>query len=207
MDITYLGHSSFKLRGKNGVVVTDPFGKSVGLKMSKVSADVVTSSNDHFDHNCFEKVSGTSAREEPFVIDAPGEYEIGGISVFGFSSGKNTIFTIHVDEVVIAHLGDLGHMLDQSQIDEINGVDVLLIPVGGVYTIDPQVALKVIEQVEPIYVIPMHYKAAGMSSEFDKLATLDDFIKEAGIEVKPLEKLVIQKQSLPEDREIVVLKS
>jgi len=217
MDITYLGHSCFKIRGKSGVVVTDPFEDSNGIKMPKVSADVVTSSHDHSDHNFVGAVGGTSTREKPFVINAPGEYEIQGISVFGFSSyhddkkgqerGKNTIYTIHVDDIVIAHLGDLGHELSQRQVDQINGVDVLLVPVGGVYTIDPQVALKVIEQVEPIYVIPMHYKVSGMSKEFAELKTVDDFVKEAGVESKAQDKLSLQKSTLPEDREIVVLNS
>jgi len=209
MDITYLGHSCFKLRGKSGVVVTDPFGDGVGIKIPKVSADVVTSSHDHFDHNAVDIVRGTSTREQPFVINAPGEYEIQGISVFGFACerGKNTIYTVHVDDIVIAHLGDLSHELSQRQVDQINGVDVLLVPVGGVYTIDPQVAIKVIEQVEPIYVIPMHYKVKGMAKDFDKLKSVEEFVKEAGVESKSQDKLSIQKSTLPEDREIVVLNS
>lgn len=216
MDITYLGLSSFKIRGKAATVVTDPFSQEVGLPYPKVSADIVLSSHDHFDHNAVERVSGTQARPEPMVITAPGEYEVQGVSVFGTASfhddkqgeerGKNTIFRIHVDEVVVAHLGDLGHVLSTKQVEEINGVDVLLIPVGGVYTIDSATAVKVIEQVEPAIVIPMHYKTKGMASSFDKVAGVDVFLKEVGADSARREtKLALSKGNIPEDREFVVL--
>ena len=220
MDITYLGHAAFKLRGKLATVVIDPFDeafeKSLGYSLAKVAADIVLSSHEHGDHSGVGRVSGTKARPEPFIINAPGEYEVSGVSVFGLASfhdnkegaerGKNTIYSVHMDEVVIAHLGDLGHVLTKKLVGEINGVDVLLIPVGGFYTIDPAQAVEVIEQVEPTLVIPMHYKTKGMGKAFGKLATLDDFLKEAGIEgARREKKLTVTKSSLPEDREIVVL--
>ena len=217
MEITYLGHASFKLKGKTASVVTDPYPPSIGLTMPTVSADIVTVSHtQHDDHDAVDRVSGTKARPEPFVIQAPGEYEVQGVSVFGTTSfhddkegqerGKNTLYVIHLDDLVVAHLGDLGHKLTQKQVDEVNGVDVLLIPVGGVYTIDPTQAIKVIDQVEPAIVVPMHYRVPGVTKALKALGTVDDFLKEAGItDAKREKKLVLTKNSLPEDREIVVL--
>jgi len=216
MDINYLGHSSFRLKGKGATVVTDPFDKEVGLEWGSVTAEIVTVSHDHSDHNRVDRVKGTQAKAEPLVIDAPGEYEALGVSVFGISSfhdkekgatrGNNTIFTIHIDDVVVAHLGDLGDTLTKKQVELINGVDVLLLPVGGIYTIDPAEAVKVAVQVEPAIVVPMHFRAKGMGEAFAKLASLDDFLKEAGADgARREKKLTISKASLPESQEIVVL--
>src|SRR3989344_2417944 len=142
MDITYLGHSSFKLRGKGSIVVTDPFGPVVGLPFPKhTTADIVTVSHDHEDHNAADLVEGN-----PFVVRGPGEYEIKGVGVVGLGvfhddaggtkRGKNTIYRIELDGISIVHLGDLGHELSSAQVDSLDGVDILLVPVGGVYTID-----------------------------------------------------------------------
>jgi L-ascorbate metabolism protein UlaG (beta-lactamase superfamily) len=215
MDISFLGHSSFKLRGKEATVVTDPYDPYVGFKMPKVSADIVTVSHQHQDHNNVAAVSGTTRRKEPFVINAPGEYEVMGVSVFGYASfhdkvkgakrGKNTIFVIHIDDVVIAHLGDLGHVLPQKLADEINGVDVLLVPVGGVFTIGPKGADKVISQLEPSVVVPMHYKTKDLA--FKELAPVEKFLGQVGVEEARREKkLSLTKSSLPEEREVVVLR-
>ena len=218
MEIIYLGHSSFRLRGKTATVVTDPFDEKVGLKFPSAAADIITVSHEHGDHNAVERVKTTEGRKEPFVIRAPGEYEINGVSVFGNASfhddkkgaerGNNTFYVIHIDDLTVVHLGDLGHELSEKQVERINGVDVLLVPVGGVYTLDPVQAKKVISQVEPVIVIPMHYKVKGMEKSFDKLASVDEFLKEAGLEgATKEEKLNLQKSTLPENREVVVLKT
>ncbi len=217
MDITYLGHSSFRLKGKTASVVVDPFDSGlVGFAYPKVSAELVVASHDHADHNAVDKVTGTSLRPEPFVIKFPGEYEVNGISVFGISvfhdkkegaeRGKNMISVIHIDDVVVAHLGDLGHTLSDKVVEEMGEVDVLLVPVGGHFTIGPLDAMEVIEQIEPAMVVPMHYKASGMKEAFDVLAPVEAFLKEAGAENARREtKLQVTAQSLPEDREVVVL--
>lgn len=217
MDITYLGHASFKLRGKTASVVVDPFDPGmVGLPYPKVSAEIVVASHDHRDHNAVERVSGTAGRAEPFVISAPGEYEVSGVSVFGFRTwhdkkegaerGKNMVSVIHIDEVVVAHLGDLGHTLSDKLIEDMNEVDVLLVPVGGAYTINASEAVQVVEQIEPSIVIPMHYKASGMKKGFDELANVEAFLKEIGEEGARREaKLTVTKADLPEEREVVVL--
>jgi len=217
MTITYHGHSCFKLKGKNGLVATDPFDEYVGFKMPAMSTDIVTISHDHKDHNQVNKVKGTSKREVPFVINHAGEYEVGGISVFGVQTyhdtaqgadrGENIVFTILIDQVRICHLGDLGHMLTEEHLAKIGMVDVLLIPVGGVYTIGPEDAIKVIRMLEPSIVVPMHYKTSAHAEQvFGDLATVDDFVKVFGAEPEIVDKLNIERDRLPEERQLVVLK-
>lgn len=216
MTITYHGHSTFKLKGKRGTVVTDPFEASIGFSLPAMSADIVTVSHQHPDHNAVSKVKGTSRREQPFVIDKPGEYEVGGISVFGVPAfhdaskgserGTNTIFTILLDDMRICHLGDLGHEITNELRENIGSVDILLCPVGGVYTIDPATAVKVIHSLEPSIVIPMHFKTDQHDpNQFSELQTVQQFLKEYGVEVTPLPKLEIEKANLPEETEVMVL--
>ena len=215
MDITYLQHSCFKLKGKNGTVVTDPFQPSIGIKLPSVSADMVTISHGHDDHNALDLVSGTARRPKPFYVTEPGEYEVAGISVFGTpmfhdaqngaERGRNTAFTVLMDDVRICHLGDLGHELSAAQLEELGTVDVLLCPVGGFFTIDPKLAVKVIQQLEPSYIIPMHFRTDAHSELFAQLFTLADFLKEYGVSPTPQPKLVVEKGKLPEETELVVL--
>lgn len=218
MDITYLGHSCFKLAGRTGTVVTDPFDQYVGLPSPRVSADVVTVSHQHPDHNVTDKISGTARRAKPFIISQPGEYEVGGISVFGVPTyhdnsggserGRNTVFTILVDEVRVCHLGDLGHELTSEQTEAIGEIDVVLCPVGGVFTIDPVIAVKTIQMLEPSIVIPMHYKTpAHDANVFGDMKTLADFLKEYGSQPEPVAKLNLDKGKLPEETELVVFVS
>lgn len=217
MIITYNGHSSFKLRGKIGTVITDPYDADTGFTLPNISGDVVTISHDHQDHNQASAVSGTARCDKPFIIDMPGEYEVGGISIFGVRAyhdqekgekrGENNIFTAFLDGLRICHLGDLGHELDKKTIDQIGLVDILLCPVGGVYTINPKEAIKVIKALEPSIVIPMHYKTLLHNEEtFGEMATVDEFLNEYGVEVEAEEKLNISLSKLPEEIEIVVLK-
>lgn len=212
MEIRYLGHASFRIKGKKAILVTDPYDSYIGFKMPKVSADIITVSHDHQDHNNVAAV-GKTVRREPFVISGPGEYEILGVSVFGIASfhddsggkerGKNTIYVINIDGMRLVHLGDLGHKLDDQQLEEVNGADILFIPVGSVYTIGSKMAVEVIGQIQPKIIIPMHYKVPGLTLD---LVPVDEFLKEMGVEVKPVPRLVISKDKLPEEREVVVLK-
>lgn len=213
MDITYLGHSSFKLRGKQATLVTDPYGSSIGLSFPKhVEADIVTVSHDHEDHNAVRFVEGN-----PFIVSGPGEYEIKGVGVVGFGvyhddqkgekRGKSTIFRIELDGLSIVHLGDLGHEMSAAQVDSLDGVDILLIPVGGVYTIDASAAAKIVGEVEPKIVIPMHFNRPDLDQKmFAGLAGVDAFLKEMGkTDVSPQPKFVITKDKLPEEMQVVVL--
>ena len=218
MEITYLGHSAFKLKGKGATLVTDPFNpKSTGFAMPTVSADIVTLSHQHDDHNAASRVGGTARRKEPYLISAPGEYEVSGVGVFGWGSfhdnkqgelrGKNTMYTILIDGVNVCHLGDLGATLNDDQIEGLGVVDVLLVPIGGVYTIGPEEAAAVVAQLTPSFVIPMHYRTSAHNQEvFGKLAGLPEFLKEMGADmVQAQEKLTVMAGETREESEVMVL--
>lgn len=212
MDITYLGHSSFKIKGKTATVVTDPFDESVvGLKYPTTEADIVTTSHDHDDHG---KVSKVSNYKKAFT--GPGEYEVMGISFIGISSyhdnkkgderGKNTIFVIEVDGVRICHLGDLGHKLTEGQLKKIGDIDVLLIPVGGEYTIDSKLAVVVMQQIEASFIIPMHYQVEGLkASTFKKLEPVENFLKASGMVVEKTNKLTVKKEMIVDDQPATIV--
>ncbi len=212
MMITWQGHSCFKIQDKVGsdgvTVVTDPFGKDIGLKVPNFEADIVTVSHNHDDHNNVGALRGN-----PFVIDCAGEYDFKGVLVEGIDSfhddkngserGRNIMYRMEIDDISVAHLGDLGAPLDNSQLEKLVGTDILLIPVGGKYTLDAKGAVEVISQIEPRIVIPMHYKTEGLTIELD---SLEKFIKELGIEPVYEEKLKISKKDLPqEDMELIIL--
>ena len=212
MIITWQGHSCFKIQDKIGsdgvTVVTDPFSKEVGLKVPNCEADIVTISHDHYDHN-----NSAALRGQPLIINCAGEYDYKGILVEGIDSfhddkegkerGLNVIYRFEVEDISIVHLGDLGSPLDNGQLEKLAGTDILLIPVGGKYTLDAKKAVEVISQIEPRIVIPMHYKIKDLKIDIDPV---DKFIKEIGIEPTYEEKLKISKKDLPqEDMELVIL--
>lgn len=214
MDIIPLGLSSFKIRGKHVSVVTDPYtSEVVGIKFPKhTESNIVTVSHQHKDHNAIGNIEGN-----PFVVKGPGEYEIQGVTIMGFTTfhdsaggkerGTNTIYRIEIDGVTIAHLGDLGHTLSSDQVEELDGVDILCIPVGGHYTIDAATAASIVGEIEPKIVIPMHYQRKEFNQQtFGVLAPVADFFKEMGKEkVVPLAKLSISKDKLPQELQVVVL--
>lgn len=206
MDITPLGHSSFKIRGKTATIVCDPYDSAmVGMKFPKhTTADIVTISHHHKDHDMASVVEGS-----PFVVDGPGEYEIKGVGIIGERTfhdtkngsqrGTNTMYRMDVDGVIIVHAGDLGHSLSGEAVDSLDGVDILMIPVGGFYTIGPKEAAAVVSEVEPTIVIPMHYGKAP-------LLPVSDFLKEMGKEgISPVPKLTITKEKFPGELTVVVL--
>ncbi|MGB9911036.1 MAG: MBL fold metallo-hydrolase [Microgenomates group bacterium] len=214
MEIQFFGHSCFRLKFKKEIVVTDPFDSQVtGLKLPKINADIVTVSHQHQDHNNFSAILGTPQRPEPFLISGPGEYEIGEIRIIGISSfhdkkkgkerGKNTIYLFESEGLRLVHLGDLGEKLTEEQLEELEGSDIVFVPVGGKYTLSPQEAKEVITQINPSIVIPMHYALPGMKFDLEKV---EDFLEIMGIE-KPsfLPKLIIKGENLPEEREVIVL--
>lgn len=213
MEITHLGHSSFKLRGKNTTLVTDPYlEEAVGLKFPRhTAADIVTVSHDHTDHNAVNIIEGS-----PFVVRGPGEYEVKGVSIVGtqvyhdaekgVKRGLNTIYRIEVDGVSIVHLGDLGHMLTAEEIEKLDGVDVLLVPVGGSFTIDAATAASLVNEIEPSIVIPMHYGQPEAGGKIKELAPVTAFLKEMGKEdVARQPKLSVSHDKLPEEMQVVVL--
>lgn len=217
-DVQFLGHACFRLRGRDGIVLCDPFSRAIGIDLGRPTAHIVTVSHNHPDHNNVAQVK--PMREKLFVIDSPGEYEVSGVLITGVRTyhdkakgaelGTNTVFVIHLDEVAFCHLGDLGHELSQAQLEAIGNVDVLFVPVGGGETIGPAEAINVISQIEPRVVIPMHYATAQLS--FDQpLGSLERFTHEMGLkDVVAEEKLTLTASSLPpesEETRVVILRA
>lgn len=162
MKIAWLGHSSFQIKN-DSVLVMDPYDPKIGELPRGLSANVVTVSHQHFDHNYTDGVSGN-----PQVIDELGEFSIKGFEIKGIKSfhdneggkkrGENIIFRVLVEGLTICHMGDLGHILNPEQVQEIGKIDILMIPIGGFYTIDAAEAVQVVNQLNPRIVMPMHYK-------------------------------------------------
>lgn len=214
MIITWLGHSCFKIQASNATVLTDPYDNGIGIRLPKVTADLVLVSHDHDDHNNVAGVSGT-----PYVASGPGEYEVRGIFAHGMSAfhdgsdgkerGTTTMFRIEAEDMKLAHLGDLGQAkLTDEQFEHLNGVDILFIPVGGTYTIDAKAAVDIITQLEPRIVIPMHYKIPGLDAKKFPIDGVDKFIKQMGITANGHEdKLKLVKKDLPqEETKVIILK-
>lgn len=216
MIIQYYGHSCFKVTTKPAgratddvVIFFDPFDKETGLRPPQGQADIIFVSHDHHDHNNVSALKGDS-----IILDAPGEYAVKGINVVGLDSfhdnasgmenGHSTIFIVEAEDLKICHLGDLGCDLSDKQLEEVYGADVLFIPVGGKYTIDGKKAAELVRKIEPIMVIPMHYKMPGSTIDLadekvfcsnmgncpkEKVAKLN--IKKRGLENKSTETILM----------------
>src|SRR5689334_4052778 len=207
-DITWLGHACFRLRGKDATIVTDPFDRGIGLEVPRPRADIVTISRDDPNHNAEATIKG-----EPRVLRAPGEYEVKGVFINGVATyadakkgalhGKNTVFVYELDDLVICHLGGLGHTLSAAQVEALSDVSVLIVPVGSPDALDAAKAVEVIGQIEPAIVIPMMYKTGP---ETLNLEPLDRFAKEMGLkEWVAQDKLVLKSNDLPDTTQVVVL--
>jgi L-ascorbate metabolism protein UlaG (beta-lactamase superfamily) len=207
LDVTWLGHGCFRLRGRSAAVVMDPFPPSIGLKLSRLDADLVTVSHEHENHNYTQIV------RDAYEIRGPGEYEVAGVSVIGVPTfhdaekgarhGRNTVYLVEIDDVRVCHLGDLGHKLDDAEAEAISSPDVLLVPVGGHTAINAAQAAEVVRQLEPRFVVPMHYAIPGLKLQLD---TLDRFLKEMAVAAsEPQPKLSVQKSSGEYDTKVVVL--
>ena len=203
-DIYYLGHACFRLRGRDGIVLCDPYDRSVGLDIGRPTAHIVTVSHAHPGHS--HTVAVRPVRDQVFQIEGPGEYEVRGVFITGVRTyhdkdqgatlGTNTVYVIRLDDVIYCHLGDLGHDLTQSQLEDIGNVDVLFVPVGGGETIGPAEAAGVISQIEPRVVIPMHYAIPHLPER--GLAPLEAFTEELGVKDSSLqEKVSLSPSSLP----------
>jgi L-ascorbate metabolism protein UlaG (beta-lactamase superfamily) len=208
MEITWLGHSCFKIRGRQTTIITDPYSPDLGYSLGKLNASIVTVSHQHPGHSFTAGVGG-----DPRAITGPGEYEISNVLVIGVATfhdedrgkirGGNTAYLIEIDEISICHLGDLGHVLTDEQVEELGNVDVLLVPVGGVSTIDSPVAAEIVRQLEPKAVIPMHYKTPALSR---KLEPVEAFLKEMGADnITPQAKLSLTKSNLPISTQVFLL--
>ena len=209
VDITWLGHACFRLRSDDVVVLTDPFPLSLGLRPDTRPATVVTVSNSHPNHSNSEEVTG-----DPRVFSAPGEYEYRGISVRGVMTPqlpetpweqRSVAYAIEIDRVNICHLGDISAPLSPVQIDELSPVDVLLVPSGGGCTLEIDQVLRVLQDLDPKIVIPMHYNIPGVDVP---LQDVDVFLRRMGLsEVQAQPRLSVTASNLPEDMRVVVLAS
>lgn len=211
MTINWYGQSCFRLEAKEGNILIDPFSKEIGLRPPKIKDDMVLVTNNHDDHN-----NTGDANPEALIIDGPGEYEKQGIAVKGILSyhdsvggkerGLNTIYILKAEDMTICHLGDLGQKeLTNEQVEEIGDVDVLMIPIGGNFTINYEGAMDVISKIEPKIIIPMHYKIKDLKVDLDGP---EKFIKEVGIDPEKVDKYRVQKKTLPsEEMKLVVFES
>lgn len=179
MQIQYYGHSCFKITTKPGgratediILFFDPFGKELGIRPPQGQADIIFVSHQHPNHNNISAIKG-----DPVIVETPGEYAVKGINVVGVDSfhdnvegtekGRSTIYILEAEELKICHLGDLGCDLTGKQLEEIDGVDILFIPVGGTSTIDGKKAAELVRKIEPAIIIPMHYKTTGSAAEIE----------------------------------------
>jgi L-ascorbate metabolism protein UlaG (beta-lactamase superfamily) len=210
MEITWLGHACFRLRGREAAIVIDPCDKSTGYSIGKPAADIVTISHDHPGHNNAAAVAGT-----PRVLQGPGEFEVAGVMVMGVRTyhdkeqgaklGKNTAYVFELDDMRVCHLGDIGHVPTPEQVEELSGVDILLAPVGGGNTLGAAQAAETVSLLGPKLVIPMHYKTDISKGN---LEPLDRFLKEIGATSalnERLPKLSVTRSTLPDDAQVQVL--
>lgn len=209
VDITWLGHACFRLRGRDAVVLTDPPDPQSGHAIPRTPADIVTISHEHAGHASLRSIAG-----EPVVLRGPGEYEVREVLITGLASfhdeekgaarGKNTIFVIRVDGVAVCHLGDLGHAIDEAELQGLGDIDVVLVPVSGAeLNLTAAKAADVVHQLEPKIVIPMSFEPNGKKTD-----AYHRFLQEMGAkEVAPLPKLSVQRTTLPAETQVVVLES
>jgi len=209
MEIVWYGQTCFRLKTRGAIIITDPCGKDSGYELPRMTAHIVTVSLDDPDYNNCGPVRGDAK-----VIDGPGEYEVRGIFVTGIATAmkkdkskhlKNTIYLFDFEDgLTVCHLGNLDHVpSSQSQIQALSDVDVLLIPVGGVKTINPNQAAEVIGLLEPTIVIPMHFKTKKVSR---RLQPVDSFLNEMGLpSVAPQDSFEVSKSNLPSETQVVVL--
>ncbi|HSP55790.1 MAG TPA: MBL fold metallo-hydrolase [Dehalococcoidia bacterium] len=208
MEIVWLGHSCFRIRGREATILTDPCPPSSGYNVGKPTADIVTISHSHENHTYVKAVAGS-----PRIVDGPGEYEMHGAFLTGITTyhdtekgaarGRNLCFIMEMEDIKVCHLGDLGHTPTAEQAEEMTGADVLLVPIGGVSTIDGARAAEIVSLLEARLVIPMHYKTEALKEQLD---APDRFLKEMGVtNVEPLPKLTITRSSLPSDTQVMML--
>lgn len=207
MHLSWLGLSSFKIETKDATLVTDPFGPKVSKKPMRAKADIVTISRfaDPV-HGHIDAIQG-----EPFVIDHPGEFELKGIFMQGTAialkdeTKTSTLFSMDIEGMRLVHPGNLETMLPSDILEKIDGVDILFVPVGGA-GLELKQAVKIVNDIEPRVVVPMHFAQEGVDVG-TKLLAVSSFLKEMGASgVKPVDRQLFKKKDLPdaEDTQVIV---
>jgi L-ascorbate metabolism protein UlaG (beta-lactamase superfamily) len=207
-EIKWFGHACFRLRSRDATIVTDPVPRSFGFKIEKQRADIVTLSHDHPGHTNLDLFS-----TPPKLVNGPGEYEMNDVFITGIRTyhddvkgeqhGRNTAYLFELEDVVVCHLGDLGHALTEEQVERVSPADIVIIPVGGGTVLDAVKAVEVLGQLDPRIIIPMQYQTQGGDKQRDPL---DRFLKEMGIaEITPRDKLSVRASDLGETPQVVVL--
>ena len=211
MKIQYLGHSCFKLTESTGTtIIADPY-KGIGYELpTPLTADAVTVSHQHYDHNNVGAVSG-----KPVVIDKDGFFELPGVEITGIKSyhddqegakrGENVIYKFRMDGLEICHLGDLGEECSAELLELLLPVNILIIPVGGNYTIDAELAKEYVDRIMPEIVIPMHYKTRNLTIDIDKAQGFLDLFDDEDVDVCGKDVLEFFRDDLTEERTKVIL--
>lgn len=208
MDINWLGHSCFRIKNKETIIVTDPPHPDYGYSLNKIQADIVTISHFHPGHSYTEAIDGDFR-----VIQTAGEYELRNVFITGIATshdtgttegkGKNTVYLLEIDGVTLCHLGDIGQAPSSKVEEEMGDIGVLFVPVGGVSTIDGAAAAEIVRSLVPKIVIPMHYKTPASLRDLD---THETFLKKLGIkDIAPQPKLTVTRSNLPASTQVVVL--
>lgn len=214
MEITWHGQYCFRMTERGTLtVVTDPFDASTGEEPPKLRADVVTIARDDPAHNNISAVVGAQ-RGDVRIVRGPGEYEMGGVFITGVSmksetkkgaaAERGTVYTFNFDGLTVVHLGGLSFVPSQAQVEALETVDVLLVPVGGGDGLNAAQASEIISLIEPSIVVPMNYRVGAEGGR--KLDSVSKFLKEMGLsEAKTQETLKVTKSTLPEDTQVILL--
>ncbi|NLO21939.1 MAG: MBL fold metallo-hydrolase [Syntrophomonadaceae bacterium] len=206
MQMFWLGHASFFVESGGKKLITDPFDEKLGYPVWEAEVDVATVSHDHWDHCAVDRLKGS-----PIKLQATGEFNVAGFKISGFATyhdqsegkerGSNIIFKIETEGITLLHLGDLGHQLSPEQYTALGKIDLLMIPVGGVYTVDAREAYDIVQAIKPRIVIPMHYHTPHLCFE---LAPVEEFTCQFEQVIKQ-PYLKINADNLPETMEIIIL--
>jgi L-ascorbate metabolism protein UlaG (beta-lactamase superfamily) len=204
MEIFWLGDASFRLRGRDATVVTDPAAPGTGYKIGRIAADIVTLSRGLPENSYLQAITG-----EPKVLTGPGEYEIAGVLITAVrtehdpKANRNVAYVMDIDDVRVCHLGTISQVPHGDDIEALTSPDVLLVPVGGGAVFNAAQAAEAVSLLEAKVIIPMSYATEASTGQLDPV---DKFLKEMGVEAKPAEaRLSITKSNVPGDPTIVLL--
>jgi L-ascorbate metabolism protein UlaG (beta-lactamase superfamily) len=211
MKIKWLGHAAFLITSDNGTkIITDPYETNESIKYTEINetADIITTSHEHFDHNNTAAVQGN-----PEIVSGPFNGNVKGIEISGTATfhddsggsdkGGNNIYCLNIDGIKICHVGDLGHDLNNEQVAQVGQVDVLIVPVGGFYTIDAETAARVAEKLAAKVIIPMHFRNERIDFP---IAGVDEFLKgKSNVTMLDSCEIEIKKEDLPATTKIIVL--